>query len=56
MKTLRNKKILDEIDSIEKAHDWFDFAKESKRDSDRGCALLLASMLESHIEKLLRST
>lgn len=55
MRTRRNKKITDEIDSIEKAHDWFNFSKESQADSDRGCALLLAAFLERHIEELLRS-
>ncbi len=56
MRTRRSKKITDEIDSIEKAHDWFNFIKESQDDSDRGCALLLAAFLESHLEELLRST
>ena len=56
MKTPRSKKVIDEIDSIEKAHDWFNFIKESQDDSDRGCALLLVSILEIHMEKLLRST
>jgi hypothetical protein len=55
MRTRRSKKITDEIELIEKAHDWFNFSKESIADSDRGCAMLLVAFLERHLEELLRS-
>lgn len=48
-------KITEELESFEEAHDWFAFIKETHRDSDRGCALLLGAMIEIHVEKLLRS-
>ena len=55
MRTSRTKKATNELESIERAHDWFGLVKESQGDSDRGCALLLAAFLEVHLEELLRS-
>ena len=55
MKTSRTKKAINEIESIERSHDWFGLVKESQADSDRGCSLLIAAFIEAHIEKLLRS-
>jgi len=55
MGNLQEKETVDQLELIEKAHDWFELVKESQSDSDRGCALLLAAFLEAHLEELLRS-
>jgi hypothetical protein len=55
MKTSRTKQAINEIEAIERSHDWFGLAKESHADSDRGCTLLIAAFLEAHLEELLRS-
>ena len=39
----------------DRAHDWFNFLKETQKDSDRGCALLFGAILDVQVEKLLRS-
>jgi len=55
MNTRRRRRIIGQLASTERAHDWFGFSKESHADSDRGCALMLGAFLEVHLEKLLRS-
>src|SRR3989304_1857152 len=55
MGTRRSDKVAEQLESIERAHDWFGLTKESWADSDRGCALMLGAFLDAHLEKLLRS-
>jgi hypothetical protein len=55
MSVRKNQKIIKQLASTERAHDWFGLSRESLADSDRGCALMLGAFLDIHLEKLLRS-
>jgi DNA-binding MltR family transcriptional regulator len=52
---MKRRKEAEQLEEIEKAHDWFSLVKESQRDSDRGCALLLGAFLDVHVAKLILS-